>query len=85
MVRGSHFIQEDSPAEIGRAVADFVRRVRVHQPNANRRGRAPDPDLVFDPADAWRKPVAHKSDLQWALGTGTNGMAIDSSRLTAAS
>jgi haloalkane dehalogenase len=23
-VRGSHFIQEDSPAEIGRAVAEFV-------------------------------------------------------------
>lgn len=28
-VRGSHFIQEDSPAEIGRAVADFVRAVRA--------------------------------------------------------
>ena len=27
-VRGLHFIQEDSPDEIGRAVADFVRRVR---------------------------------------------------------
>ena len=27
-VRGSHFIQEDSPHEIGRAVADFVRRIR---------------------------------------------------------
>jgi acetamidase/formamidase len=26
-VRGVHFIQEDSPAEIGRATADFVRRV----------------------------------------------------------
>jgi haloalkane dehalogenase len=26
-VRGLHFIQEDSPAEIGRAVADFVRSV----------------------------------------------------------
>jgi haloalkane dehalogenase len=26
-VRGSHFLQEDSPAEIGRAVADFVRRL----------------------------------------------------------
>jgi len=26
-VKGSHFIQEDSPAEIGRAVADFVRRL----------------------------------------------------------
>ncbi len=28
-VRGSHFIQEDSPAEIGLAVADFVRRLRT--------------------------------------------------------
>ena len=27
-VKGLHFIQEDSPGEIGRAVADFVRRVR---------------------------------------------------------
>ncbi|MGH8677054.1 MAG: haloalkane dehalogenase [Burkholderiales bacterium] len=27
-VKGYHFIQEDSPDEIGRAVADFVRRVR---------------------------------------------------------
>ena len=27
-VKGLHFIQEDSPDEIGRAVADFVRRVR---------------------------------------------------------
>lgn len=27
-VRGSHFLQEDSPAAIGRAVADFVREVR---------------------------------------------------------
>lgn len=27
-VRGSHFIQEDSPDEIGRAIADFVREVR---------------------------------------------------------
>lgn len=27
-VRGSHFIQEDSPEEIGQAVADFVRRIR---------------------------------------------------------
>jgi haloalkane dehalogenase len=27
-VRGSHFIQEDSPAEIGRAVASFVTRTR---------------------------------------------------------
>ena len=26
-VRGLHFIQEDSPAEIGRAVADFVGRL----------------------------------------------------------
>lgn len=26
-VKGSHFIQEDSPGEIGRAVADFVRRL----------------------------------------------------------
>lgn len=28
-VRGSHFIQEDSPDEIGRALADFVRTVRA--------------------------------------------------------
>jgi haloalkane dehalogenase len=28
-VKGLHFIQEDSPDEIGRAVADFVRRVRA--------------------------------------------------------
>jgi haloalkane dehalogenase len=27
-VRGLHFVQEDSPDEIGRAVAEFVRRVR---------------------------------------------------------
>ena len=27
-VKGLHFIQEDSPDEIGKAVADFVRRVR---------------------------------------------------------
>ena len=27
-VKGLHFIQEDSPAEIGQAIADFVRRVR---------------------------------------------------------
>ena len=27
-VKGTHFIQEDSPDEIGRAVAEFVRRVR---------------------------------------------------------
>jgi haloalkane dehalogenase len=27
-VKGSHFIQEDSPGEIGRAVADFARSVR---------------------------------------------------------
>ena len=26
-IRGSHFIQEDSPHEIGRAIADFVRRI----------------------------------------------------------
>jgi haloalkane dehalogenase len=26
-VRGSHFIQEDSPAEIGAAVANFVRGI----------------------------------------------------------
>ena len=29
-VRGSHFIQEDSPDEIGRAVAEFVRKLRGH-------------------------------------------------------
>jgi haloalkane dehalogenase len=28
-VKGLHFVQEDSPDEIGRAVADFVRRVRA--------------------------------------------------------
>ena len=28
-VRGTHFIQEDSPNEIGAAVADFVRRLRA--------------------------------------------------------
>ena len=28
-VKGLHFLQEDSPDEIGRAVADFVRRVRA--------------------------------------------------------
>jgi haloalkane dehalogenase len=27
-VKGLHFLQEDSPDEIGQAVADFVRRVR---------------------------------------------------------
>jgi haloalkane dehalogenase len=27
-VRGSHFVQEDSPAEIGRAIAAFLRRLR---------------------------------------------------------
>jgi haloalkane dehalogenase len=27
-VRGSHFIQEDAPDEIGAALADFVRRLR---------------------------------------------------------
>jgi hypothetical protein len=26
-VRGSHFIQEDSPVEIGRAIAAFLRRL----------------------------------------------------------
>jgi haloalkane dehalogenase len=26
-VRGSHFVQEDSPAEIGRAIAAFLRRL----------------------------------------------------------
>jgi haloalkane dehalogenase len=28
-VKGRHFVQEDSPDEIGQAVADFVRRVRA--------------------------------------------------------
>ena len=28
-VKGLHFIQEDSPDEIGQAVAEFVRRVRA--------------------------------------------------------
>ena len=28
-VKGLHFLQEDSPDEIGRAVADFVGRVRA--------------------------------------------------------
>ena len=28
-VKGLHFIQEDSPDEIGTAIADFVRRLRV--------------------------------------------------------
>lgn len=28
-VRGLHFIQEDSPEEIGQAVAEFVRRLRT--------------------------------------------------------
>ena len=28
-VKGRHFIQEDSPDEIGRAVADFVRNIRA--------------------------------------------------------
>jgi haloalkane dehalogenase len=27
-VKGLHFVQEDSPDEIGRAVAEFVKRVR---------------------------------------------------------
>ena len=31
MVKGRHFLQEDSPDEIGQAVAGFVRRVRSHQ------------------------------------------------------
>ncbi len=26
-VKGRHFVQEDSPAEIGRALADFVARI----------------------------------------------------------
>jgi haloalkane dehalogenase len=26
-VRGSHFVQEDSPADIGRAIAAFLRRL----------------------------------------------------------
>ena len=30
-VRGAHFIQEDSADAIGRAVADFVRRIRRSQ------------------------------------------------------
>ena len=29
-VKGLHFLQEDSPDDIGRAVADFVRRVRLN-------------------------------------------------------
>jgi haloalkane dehalogenase len=29
-VKGKHFLQEDSPAEIGEAVANFVRTVRKH-------------------------------------------------------
>ena len=28
-MKGLHFLQEDSPDEIGQAVADFVRRVRA--------------------------------------------------------
>jgi haloalkane dehalogenase len=28
-VKGVHFLQEDSPTEIGAAVADFVRRLRI--------------------------------------------------------
>jgi haloalkane dehalogenase len=28
-VRGGHFMQEDSPAEIGRAIADWLRAVRT--------------------------------------------------------
>ena len=33
-VRGSHFLQEDSPAEIGRAVATFVARIGGRGPRA---------------------------------------------------
>jgi haloalkane dehalogenase len=29
-VKGQHFLQEDSPDDIGRSLADFVRRVRSH-------------------------------------------------------
>ncbi|MEM1403495.1 MAG: haloalkane dehalogenase [Pseudomonadota bacterium] len=32
-VKGSHFIQEDSPHEIGEAVADWRRRCVTHEPN----------------------------------------------------
>lgn len=32
-VKGLHFLQEDSPDEIGQAVADFVRRVRALNPS----------------------------------------------------
>jgi len=31
-VKGIHFVQEDSPGEIGAAVADFVRSLRVKSP-----------------------------------------------------
>lgn len=31
-VSGRHFIQEDSPAQIGEAIAQFVRRVRLPGP-----------------------------------------------------
>lgn len=36
-VKGTHFIQEDSPDEIGTAVADFVRKVRANQPREHAR------------------------------------------------
>ena len=40
-VKGLHFIQEDSPDEIGRAVADFVRKVRgVTEATSHRGGEA---------------------------------------------
>jgi hypothetical protein len=32
-VKGLHFIQEDSPDEIGQAVAEFVKRVRAIKPS----------------------------------------------------
>ena len=38
-VHGLHFLQEDSPDEIGRAVADFVRRVRGDNPSPRIAGR----------------------------------------------
>jgi haloalkane dehalogenase len=28
-VSGAHFLQEDSPDEIGKSVADFIRRIRA--------------------------------------------------------
>jgi hypothetical protein len=33
-VKGRHFLQEDSPDEIGQALADFVRRVRARRRHA---------------------------------------------------